>query len=297
MNSSLPSPLERLAAALAEGARRELYLTPKPGLVDLADNGSHPDLSLAIMEASIDIVEDYLSAAVASLEAGEPFACQRALGMEAERRMYAELGTNTHKGFIFLAGVLLVARHRAAGDDEAAVRAALVDLAGEFFADGDTPNSNGCRARRKYHVGGIVGEARRGLPSLFAHALPAYRQAIGVQRGVETAGFAMLARLMQTVEDTTTLHRGGPQGLVLVRRDGRALARLIGRGGDPRPFLRERNREYIRLNLTMGGIADLFGLAAGWLIYREAVSGRLGQLPARRSSAKLDSDSIPLLTC
>ena len=34
----------------------ELYLTPKPGLVDLADNGSHPDLSVPIMERSIGIV-------------------------------------------------------------------------------------------------------------------------------------------------------------------------------------------------------------------------------------------------
>ncbi len=50
------SELEELASALVRGTTRELYLTPKPGLVDRADSGSHPDLSLPIMEQSIGYV-------------------------------------------------------------------------------------------------------------------------------------------------------------------------------------------------------------------------------------------------
>ena len=61
MNSLRLSGLERLADGLARGAALELYLTPKPGLVDLADCGSHPDLSLAVMERSIRIVLGGLS--------------------------------------------------------------------------------------------------------------------------------------------------------------------------------------------------------------------------------------------
>jgi len=41
-----------------------------------------------------------------------------------------------------------------------------------------------------------------------------------------SASFAMLARLMQTVEDTTALHRCGLAGLERIREDGARLERL-----------------------------------------------------------------------
>ncbi|MRR10391.1 2-(5'-triphosphoribosyl)-3'-dephospho CoA synthase, partial [bacterium] len=55
MNSSRIVEIERFAQALVKGAAMGLYLTPKPGLVDLADRGSHPDLSLEKMERSLHI--------------------------------------------------------------------------------------------------------------------------------------------------------------------------------------------------------------------------------------------------
>ena len=88
----------------------ELDLTPKPGLVDLADSGSHPDLSVATMQRSIGYVSDYLDEIVLSLINDEPFICQKNLGIKAERRLFDNLGTNTHKGFIFLSSMLLIAR-------------------------------------------------------------------------------------------------------------------------------------------------------------------------------------------
>ena len=46
-----------VAAALADGVKAELYLTPKPGLVDLHDCGSHDDLSLVVVERLADAGE------------------------------------------------------------------------------------------------------------------------------------------------------------------------------------------------------------------------------------------------
>ena len=51
--------LRRLADALVRGARAELDLTPKPGLVDRHDNGSHPDLSYELMRRSIELLPIY----------------------------------------------------------------------------------------------------------------------------------------------------------------------------------------------------------------------------------------------
>jgi triphosphoribosyl-dephospho-CoA synthetase len=266
MNCSPARPLEHLAAALARGAALELYLTPKPGLVDRADRGAHPDLSLSIMEQSIGIVADYLADLVVSLSAGEAFARQRAIAIAAEQRMFGELGTNTHKGYIFLAGMLLIARHHADSSDEATVRRTLAALASEFFASSPPLASHGGYVRLRYGAGGIVHEACRGLPALFDTALPAFRACRAQGGSFTTASFAMLARLMQTVDDSTTLHRGGRTGLARVRRDGRRLERLLAAGDDYPAFLRACNRDYVRLNLTMGGIADLLALAYGWLL-------------------------------
>lgn len=250
----------------------ELYLTPKPGLVDLLDNGSHPDLSVPLMEQSIGIVANYLKAIVTSLRADEPFACQRDIAIHAERRLYDELGTNTHKGYIFLSGMLLIARHHAGIADETAVRQSLSSISRSFFETAAQTGSNGEKVRRNYHTGGIVSEAVGGFPSLFDSALPAFRDAFARHRCVTTASFAMMARLMQTVDDTTTLHRAGPEGLQRIRGDGRTLESLIADRGDAVAFLEELNDRYKALNLTIGGVADMLGMAFGCLLASGEIS-------------------------
>ena len=266
MNCSAPTELETLASSLALGARLELHLTPKPGLVDLADCGSHPDLSVETMECSIRYVADYLEQTAASLAAGQSFAQQRAIGVVAERRLLAELGTNTHKGFIFLSGMLLIARWHAASADERAMRSALCALSEEFFSSAEEQSTHGQRVRKKYQTGGIIVESINGYPSVFDHGLPVFRRAWRQHGSFATASFALLARLMQIVDDTTTLHRAGPDGLARVKRDGLALEQVVAAGGDHLAFLRELNRSYVQANITIGGVADMLGIAYGVLL-------------------------------
>ena len=267
MNCSSHSALEKLAQALVSGARMELYLTPKPGLVDLANRGSHPDLSVSVMEQSIGYVADYLAEIVISLHAGEPFEAQKNLAIRAEQRLYDNLGTNTHKGYLFLSGMLLIARHHAGSSDEVAVRKSLSAISETFFRTSGTKHTNGEQARRQFNAGGIVREAIDAYPSLFEEALPAFRSAMKRHGCPKNASFSMMARLMQTVDDTTTLHRAGPQGLERVRQDGRRLERIIANGEAFIPYLEEINRDYIRQNITIGGVADILGLAFAHLIF------------------------------
>ncbi|QEM66999.1 2-(5'-triphosphoribosyl)-3'-dephospho CoA synthase [Geobacter sp. FeAm09] len=266
MNSSRTSDIELLAMFLVKGVAMELYLTPKPGLVDLNDCGSHHDLSLAIMERSIRIVADYLDQLCRSLAAGEEFARQAAIGRRAEQTMLASLGTNTHKGYLFLSGLLLVAAWHAPAADERSFRDRVAALAGDFFAAQGEQATHGQQQRALHGAGGIVREAMNGLPALFDEAVPAYLAALEIHEHPKMASFAMLARLMQTVDDTTTLHRCGSMGLSRIRRDGRQLERLIAMGEECEPFLQSLNREYIRMNLTMGGVADMLGLSYGYLL-------------------------------
>lgn len=250
----------------------ELYLTPKPGLVDLVDSGSHPDLTVQVMEHSIGLVAEYLDEIADSLIAGEPFSAQKHIAVRAEQRQMTELGTNTHKGFIFLSGMLLIAQWQAASSDDRLVREALSSVSRSFFSAADELPTNGQRARKQFNSGGIVSEAISAYPSLFNEALPVFRKSLLNTGCVATASFAMLARLMQTVDDTTTLHRAGPEGLSLVKRDGRRLEQLIESGADFGCFLEELNQQYIQMNITIGGVADMVGMAYGYLIAKGDVA-------------------------
>jgi holo-ACP synthase CitX len=271
----LAERLSRLAGALVEGLRSELHLTPKPGLVDRDDCGSHPDLSLQLMERSIDLVGAHLTALGASLARGEPLWRQVGLAEESERAMRAELGTNTHKGAAFLGGVLLAALERTASGEEGEVSSAVAVVAREVSVLAAPRGTHGAEARERFGVGGIVGEAERGLPALFEVALPAFRAARARGADAQAASFATLARLMQSVEDTTALHRCGPAGLARLREDGARLEQLVEEGAHL-PFLRGCNARYRRMNLTMGGVADLLGLALGWLSYQGELGRRGG---------------------
>jgi triphosphoribosyl-dephospho-CoA synthase len=272
MNSSHISEIKRFADALVMGATMELYLTPKPGLVDLADCGSHPDLSLSMMERSLHYLAVYMEELMNSLVGGEDFARQAAIGRRTEKKMLAGLGSNTHKGYIFLSGLFLVAKWRSISDYGQPLRDSIVSLAQEFFAQQREISTKGHRARERFGAGGIVQEALNGLPALFDEALPAYLEAMKRHGCHSLASFAMMGRLMQRVEDTTSLHRCGTLGLARVRRDGRRLEEMIEAGEDYLPFLYTINREYIRMNLTMGGVADMMGLSFAYLIASDALS-------------------------
>ncbi len=262
--------LRGLASALVDGARAELELTPKPGLVDRLDNGSHPDLSFDAMSRSIDLLPAYFDDLIATALPLDLDACVAA-GVRAERRMVDAIGSNAHKGYIFLAGLTLLAAATAA--DPRNLRAGVAALAQRILGprtDSLTtmagPISHGERARTHHGLGGISREALDGLPSVFDHGLPALASSAPLSRwpgafaSDRTAAHDLMAVLMQEVEDTTAVHRCGPSGLVRLRADGLHLQRLIDARQDYVPWLLTLNDDYRLLNLTMGGVADCMAL-------------------------------------
>jgi triphosphoribosyl-dephospho-CoA synthase len=264
---------EALAAALEAGLLLELRLTPKPGLVDRQDPGSHPDLTFELMERSVALVGAYLCELAGSLSRGEPLGAQVALGRAAEARMLATLGANTPRGAIFLGGRVLGARHRAAAG-EADLPAAVSAAAEALLPGRALAGSHGAAARRAFGVGGVVGEAQAGLPSVFRHALPAWRAARARGQAEDPAAFAAMAALMQVVEDTTALHRCGAPGLARLRSDGRELSRRLEAGEEHVEYLAGLNDAYRAERLTMGGVADLLGVALGLLVEAGELVGR-----------------------
>jgi len=250
---------EALAACLVQGAQRELDLTPKPGLVDRHDAGSHPDLSYARMRASIDLLPRFyaeLTDCAGPDGALEPIV---QAGRDAEARMVAAIQGNAHKGFLFLSGLVLLAA-RGSDGRPASLRDAIAAFARRFFARFESAASHGGELRARAGLGGIRAEAELGLPAVFEAGWPRYREALEAGRTPAEAGYLLMAVLMQRVEDTTTLRRGGPAGLERLRRDGALLQRRLEQGREVGALLAGWNEDYRQLGLTMGGVADCMAL-------------------------------------
>ncbi|NTV73378.1 MAG: hypothetical protein HGA66_04140 [Holophaga sp.] len=255
---------ETLAATLHKGALRELELTPKPGLVDRRDCGSHPDLTFEAMRASADLLPRYYGDLLERFGEQRPLAELNQAGRDAEDRMLREIGSNGHKGYIFLSGLTLLAACQCKGRISQ-LRGAIADLAAKFFAACPPQGTLGADLRARHGLGGIQAEALQGLPAVFEHGWPAYRNALEAGLEPRLAGFHLMAVLMRKVEDTTAVRRCGLEGLERVRRDGAILQGLLDLGRDPGPFLVLLNEDYRRDNLTMGGVADCMALT--WALH------------------------------
>ena len=250
---------DTLAVNLPMGALRELDLTPKPGLVDRRNNGSHPDLSYADMRASVELLPLYFEEILACHQKQRPLADFVQAGIAAEDRMTREIRSNTHKGFIFLSGLLLMAACACDGQT-GLLRQVTARIAGDFFARFGPNGSHGAGIRSRHGLGGVRAEAEQGLPAVFEHGWPRFREALDAGWSRERASFYLMAVLMQQVEDTTAIHRCGLEGLLRLRQDGARLQRLLEKQQEPEPMLAALNLEYRELGLTMGGVADCMAL-------------------------------------
>jgi triphosphoribosyl-dephospho-CoA synthase len=259
----VPSPRrilpELLAIHLRMGVLCELDLTPKPGLVDREDNGSHLDLSYARMRASAELLTLYFDEILSCHRRERPFVEFVQAGINAEKRMMREVQSNAHRGFIFLSGLVLMAACQCGGQVHL-LRQKISEIARGFFGHFGSLDSFGAGIRNSHGLGGIRAEAEQGLPAIFEHGWPKYREALEASWDPNHASFYLMAVLMQRVEDTTAIHRCGLEGLSRLRRDGARLQRLLEQQRAPEPMLTTLNQEYRRSGLTMGGVADCMAL-------------------------------------
>ncbi|MCR4712128.1 MAG: citrate lyase holo-[acyl-carrier protein] synthase [Clostridia bacterium] len=104
---------DQIAARASEALRQEVMTTPKPGLVDQNNTGSHRDMDLGTFTRSIAVLHPFwkrfflIGRETAGLSPAETFRELKPAGVEAETAMrQATGGVNTHKGAIFTLGVI-----------------------------------------------------------------------------------------------------------------------------------------------------------------------------------------------
>ena len=270
---SAPSlTLQAIGRAATLALHDELALSPKPGLVTPTDTGSHTDMDAHTFMRSLFALRSYF-VRIAGLGAdGAPFPALERCGIEAETRMLAATGgTNTHRGSIFMLGLLCAAAGAVAAQGRrptpALLRSTLLARWGDALAARATrpPTLPGGLAARRYGLRGASEEAALGFPVLFETAVPAL-QAAGA-RGMARQHVLLdtLFSIMAVLDDSNLAHRGGMEGLRHAQRAARAF---LDAGGASRPdgvaAAGEIGDDFVRRRLSPGGAADTLA-AACWM--------------------------------
>lgn len=291
-------PTESIPYLLAHAACRaltdELELTPKPGLVDLHDNGAHTDMDVSTMRQSIESCKPYFvkmadAAMQSASTAGQPASASksilpateidgqlRAIGIEAEQAMLAATGgVNTHRGALFSIGLAVAAAavclaSTPEGDRRLtpdALRRQIMTLAAALSAgkhaksatqsvavQADTAQEQASHGAKACERYGIKGAAQ-----LAEEGYPQlFDSWLPMYRAIKSDPMArhrLLCRIMADIDDTNLYHRGGLPGAQYARQCAVALAESC-----TMEALAQANADFVARNLSPGGAADMLAL-------------------------------------
>lgn len=274
----LAADAARADALVTKALLDEVATTPKPGLVDCDNNGSHRDMTTVTFEKSAEALRGFwrdcflAGAATAQLPPRDAFARMRTLGVEAETEMFSATGgVNTHKGTIFTLGTVCGALGRLWQADELCTDPArilqtaaslCIEAVSADFSDMEKRGTAQTAGERLYLTSGlrgIRGEVAAGLPAVLQTGLPVLEVCLAEGMSRNDAGVVTLLHLIARGEDTNMIKRGGA-----------ALAGEAARGireslkADSRPTMdrvREWDALFIRLDLSPGGCADLLAVS------------------------------------
>lgn len=264
---------EYIAVRAYLALNQEFTTTPKPGLVDRNNRGSHSDMGIKHFFASANALRPHFCRfaeegfLTRDLDPRETFSRIRPIGVEAEQAMYqATHGVNTHKGAIFSLGILCASAGRLPPENwnpEALLRecAAMTQgLTAQDFAGVTMENAKtaGEKVYAQYGITGVRGQAELGFPAVLNVGLPILRQ--GLSRGLSfnDAGCVTLLHLLAATDDTNLIHRSDRQTQLEVKAQIGAL--LKNDPFPPKEVILELDKEFIKRNLSPGGSADLLAL-------------------------------------
>lgn len=257
----------------------EVGTTPKPGLVDRANSGSHADMDFFTFMDSASALWPYFETCTrigretAASPAPDTFLALRRAGRKAEADMFAATkGVNTHKGAVFSMGILCAALGRLErdcwknADDVLNMCAAMTaGLTASDFAGltEETAHTAGQRLYLRYGIRGVRGQMEDGLPAVRNVGLPVLKEGTARGLSLNDAGCAALLALIANAADTNMIARSDRTAY---QETAAQLQALLARMPYPdRQTLEKLDTAFIQANLSPGGSADL--LAICYLLY------------------------------
>lgn len=249
----------------------ELNLPLKPGLVCPQGNGSHHDMNFHTFERSIAALKGYFGQCFDAGFEGLGLAALQVLGRTAESKMMkATGGVNTHRGAVYMLGLLSAAagsQYRETGEIQATgLGGQLVRVWGaEVLLDSmrhHSPNSHGLRVKAQLRIPGARQQALAGFPAVFDTTLPALLEAHRLGTDPQRAGLHALLHTMAVLPDSNLAHRGGLEGLQWAQAEA---AHFVASGSVFQPgwqvALQAMCDQFEARWLSPGGSADCVGAA------------------------------------
>lgn len=270
-NTMVEIDCSHIAQMAQQALLYEVCTTPKPGLVDTRNNGSHKDMDIFTFMASSAALIPYftqcakIGAQTRQLQPPQVFDLLRFPGKLAEESMYqATKGVNTHKGSIFSLGILCAAAGRV-GSSQWQPQA-LSDMckkmtkglvARELEACSGT-ETNGERIFAAHGISGARGQAESGYRQVLEVGLPVLQKGLQMGLSLNEVGCGTLLALISATEDTNLIRRGS---LSEQKAIAEQLQLLLKENPYPsKDILEQLDDNFIQRNLSPGGCADLLAI-------------------------------------
>ncbi|HML68092.1 MAG TPA: triphosphoribosyl-dephospho-CoA synthase [Clostridia bacterium] len=260
---------EQIGALARAALEREARLSPKPGLVDAQSCGAHTDMDLSLLLRSAEVLEPYFALFTARgmeqahLPPKGRISAIRADGRAAEEAMFAATnGVNTHKGALFLLGVLCYAAGHCAGNGVPLLPETICQTAARVCS-GITRElgADAGRAYASFGARGARGEAEDGFPNALL-ALEQLKIAKAQGAGENDAWLLALLHLIETLEDANVLARCGKDVAKELRiRAGEVATRHPAGGTELAHEICALGAECRLWRASPGGAADVLACA------------------------------------
>ena len=198
--------IEEIAQNALKALLYEVVTNPKPGLVDPADVGSHPDMNVYMfIDSSLSLEKYFVQAAEIGFnftgqDLRQMFELLRQAGIKAEKAMLAATNNvNTHKGAVFSLGLFVCACaycQKHGGNEFEVIQMMTKGLVKHDL--GEKSETAGERQFLQYGKGGVRAEAEAGYPLVRSVALPFLAQTSG---DLNTRLLDTLMEIVSEIED------------------------------------------------------------------------------------------------
>lgn len=258
---------ETIASLAVKALLYEVSVSPKPGLVDRFNNGSHSDMTFySFVDSAVVLYPYFKNAFVLGLSEqsfAECFKKLRELGKQAEKTMFdATKGINTHKGAVFSLGIVCCATAWAKRTGNSVFQCCSELTAGIIDSDFNNLSTENCTTAGQklfleYGLTGVRGELESGLPSVECYGLPVLEKLLSEGKSIDEAGSNALLSLIANTYDTNMINRGGLDKSMQIKKK---VEKLISKGFVTKSEIQKLDNVFIKDHLSPGGCADLLAI-------------------------------------
>lgn len=222
----------------------EAHCTPKPGLVDEKNNGSHSDMNLSLFEISAFTLMPFFEQFTKCGIEQNSFSELREIGKLAEKKMFETTGNvNTHMGAIFATALICYSCGKLDSFVVDDVCNEVINLSKNFANE----KQEGARK-----------SASDGYKIVREFSLPLYKELLKEFPKKQALSLTLLD-LISVNNDTNILRRSNEQVLLQARAKSKEVLDAVRRTKNF-DAVRDLDNWFIENNISPGGSADLLAI-------------------------------------